>query len=98
MHFILHIITWIVRYLNKENAGYGSRAQSVARMYEIKIRDVGDMSRMTKDKIIMMLGQPNKIKNIEQGMQCMIWKGDKYKIEIYLDALDRFDHKSESYT
>ena len=100
LHIVVHIIRYIIGVITKENARPVtiSAAQQKAQVYERAMRDMDNIERMSKDDFITHLGKPDKITKLEQGMQNLIWKGSKYKIEILVDALDRFHHKTESYT
>jgi hypothetical protein len=98
---MLHLLFYLIRYLTKsenDQSQHLSRAQVKAQIMEHKLMGISNLSRLTKDDIIKEMGEPDKIKNTDNGMQSLIWKGRKHKIEIFVDALDRFDHKTESYT
>ena len=95
-----HLVAFFIKLIIRESKKPGtiSQAQQMAEVYQHEIMAMENMERMTKDDFIRQLGKPNKITNLDQGMQSLIWKGNKYKIEIFVDALDRFHHKTELYT
>jgi len=99
LHIIIHLLRYVFKSMDGDSGSHGgvTEAQAYSIMFERKILDMGDMSRMKKDEIIEKLRKPDKIKNLHDGMQRMTWKGKRYKVEVYVDALDRYAHKTESY-
>ena len=94
----IHLISYIARMYDKEAESGTTKAHVKAQIFENKILEMGDMSRMSKEDIIQVLGEPRKIKALKDGTQCLVWKGRRHKVKIFVDALDRYSHRDESYT
>ena len=94
---LLHFISYIIRLWNGESETY-KETYGRAQFFERKMAEMRDLPRMKKEEIINELGKPNRTKALPEGGQRLIWKGRKYKVEVYFDKSDRFSHKEESYT
>ncbi len=60
-------------------------------------QEMGDLTCKTKEHFITALGEPNKIKELDQAMQRLTWKVRKYRIDVVFNVIDQFVTIKESY-